>query len=203
MTTNESMQSIIEVLTTAQGKDVNIKIDYHIAASVDFLDATIKNEDGQLRTSVYHKSAAEPYILPFTSDHPRHIHRNIPYAMLLRAARICSHVEDFDVECVRMSVSLLLNDYSPAFISKQINRFFLMNNAISVLNQIDENVYSKLHRTTLNRSTRREKQFSETTINSIESPEVLQDRTWNTSVMYPKYLFDRAFTGHLHDRFHK
>ena len=62
----------------------NIKINYQIDISVDFLDVTITNENGLLRTSIYHKPAAEPYILPYTSTHPRHIHRNIPYAALLQ-----------------------------------------------------------------------------------------------------------------------
>lgn len=203
MTTNESIDDILQQLAKAKGKDVNIKINYLIAASVDFLDVTITNEGGILRTSVFHKTAAEPYILPFTSDHPRHIHRNIPYAALLRAARLCSDVEDFNAECVRMDVYLLLNDYSPDFISRQKQRFFQTNHAMSLLNQLDRNTYQALHRKTLHRLTRREKETAEATLDPIASPAVLQDKIWNSSVMYPKYLFDRAFTVHLHDRFHK
>ena len=145
MTTNESLGEITAQLKRAGNKDVNIKIVYHIATSVDFLDVTISNENGRLRTSVYHKSAAEPYILPFTSDHPRHIHHNIPYAALLRAARLCSNVEDFYAGCVRLDVSQLLNDYPPGFISKHTDRFFRVYNAMSVLNVHDEHVYHRLH----------------------------------------------------------
>ena len=117
MTTNESFDGISEQLKQASHQDVNIQIEYRIATSIDFLDVSITNENGRLKTSVYHKSAAEPYILPFTSDHPRHIHRNIHYAALLRATRLCSNVEDFHAECTRSDVSLLLNDYPPTFIS--------------------------------------------------------------------------------------
>jgi hypothetical protein len=49
-------------LNTAAIKDINIKINYDIDTSVNFLDVTINNEEDQLRTSVYDKSAAEPYI---------------------------------------------------------------------------------------------------------------------------------------------
>ena len=58
MTSNEASSDIRGGLERVKTKDVNIKIEY-----------------GQLRTSIYHKSAAEPYMLPFTSDHPRHIHQ--------------------------------------------------------------------------------------------------------------------------------
>lgn len=203
MTTNESLDEITEQLKWASNKDVNIKIVYHIATAVDFLDVTINNENGRLRTSVYHKSAAEPYILPFTSDHPRHIHRNIPYVALLRAARLCSNVEDFDAECVRLDVSLLLNDYPPAFISKEIDRFFRVNNAMSVLIEHDEQVYRRLHRTVLNQCTRREKRLAEITKDPVTSPAVLQEKRWNANVMYPRYVFDRTITVHLKGRFHK
>ncbi len=84
-----------------------------VNTSVDFLDITITNENSQLRTTIYHKPAAEPYILPYTSDHPRHVHHNIPCAALLRAARICSNVHDFNSECIRINISLLLSPPPP------------------------------------------------------------------------------------------
>ena len=171
--------------------------------SVNFLDVTIINEQGRLRTLVYHKSVAEPYILPYTSDHPRHIHRNIPYAALLRAARLCSNVEDFQAEYIRLDVSLLLNDYPPNFIKMQMARFFRLNQAMLVKNELNPVAYQRLHQTALNRKTRREIKLIEITQDPIRSPNVLQPKRWDTSVMYPRYTFDRAYTVHLHDRFHK
>jgi hypothetical protein len=77
----------------------------------------IQYDNGHLTTSVLHKPTAEPYILPYTLDYPRRIDRNIPYAALLRADRICSDVHDFTIERIRIDMSRLLNDYSPAFIT--------------------------------------------------------------------------------------
>ena len=67
MTTNETIDEIKQRMEQAGNKDVNIKINYQIDRSVDFLDVSIINDDGQLRTQIYHKPAAEPYILPFMS----------------------------------------------------------------------------------------------------------------------------------------
>lgn len=92
MTTNQTGLEISIVLEKAQNKDANIKITSAIDTTVHFLDVTIINENGHLRTTIYRKSTTEPYILPYTSDHPAHIRRNIPFAVLLRAVRICSHV---------------------------------------------------------------------------------------------------------------
>ena len=73
MTTNLSFDQIKAKLDTADHKDRNIRIKYQIQSCVEFLDVVIQNDNGQLTTSVFHKPTAEPYILPYTSDHPRHV----------------------------------------------------------------------------------------------------------------------------------
>lgn len=68
MTTNETIDEIKQRMKQAGNKDVNIKINYQIDRSVNCVDVSIINEDDQLRTKIYHKPAAEPYILPFMSN---------------------------------------------------------------------------------------------------------------------------------------
>jgi hypothetical protein len=145
MATNESIEKLNEQLEKAKNRDINIEITPTIGTSVNFLDGTSTNENGHLRTSIYHQSTAEPYFLPYTSDHPHHIHRNIPYASLLRAARLCSHINDFNSERIRIDMSLLLNQYPPKMITKHFHIFFRINNALPVLHQLDEDMYKQLH----------------------------------------------------------
>ena len=197
MTTNRSIEEINVELHKAQNKDMNINIESTINTSVHFLDVTITNENGQLRTSLFHKPTTEPYILPYTSDHPHHVRRNIPYAALLRAARICSHVNDFNTECIRIDMSLLLNHYPPNFIKKQFHRFFHLNNALPVFNELNEEVYHRLHNQSLYQPTRREKQLGSIIQDPVRNPMVLQPKIWNSNVMYPRYLFDTGLTAHL------
>jgi len=64
--------------------------------SVEFLDVSVERNRGQLKTSVFHKSAAEPYILLYASDHSPHVHANIVNRSLFRAVRLCSSVQDFN-----------------------------------------------------------------------------------------------------------
>jgi hypothetical protein len=203
MTTNQSIDEMNEKLEAANKKDINIKISYTINASVDFLDITIVNENSQLKTAIYHKPAAEPYILPYTSDHPRHIHRNIPYAALLRAARLCSNVHDFNAERIHIDLSLLLNNYPPHFIAKQFLRFFRLNDAMSVLNQLDEQTYDRLHQKSLYQSTRREKQLSQMMEDPVQSPLILQPKIWNKKVMYPHYIFESGQSIGFSQEFYK
>jgi hypothetical protein len=61
------------------------------------------------------------------------------FHMLLEdEGRICSNVHDFTIERIRIDMSLLLNDYPPAFITKHISRFFDQYNAQSVLKRLYE-----------------------------------------------------------------
>ena len=119
MTTNLSLEAITDQLRKADEKDANIRISQSISASVEFLDVLVENKHGQLRTSVFHKPAAQPYVLPFSSDHPRHVHRSTAKGRLLRAVRLCSYVEDFDRERLNVEFTLLLNGYPPRFIAYQ------------------------------------------------------------------------------------
>ncbi len=45
-----------------------------------------------------HKPVAELYILPFLSEHPKHIHSNTIKGALYRAASLSFHLEDFNEE---------------------------------------------------------------------------------------------------------
>jgi hypothetical protein len=74
MTLNESIEKIKELLDDNEKKDPTVHINYTIHESKDFLDVLIENIQGQLKTSVFRKEAAELYILRYTSDYPRHIH---------------------------------------------------------------------------------------------------------------------------------
>ena len=126
-------------------KDVNIDIDYQIRLSADFLDVQMINVNGHLITKVFHNPAAEPFIVPYSSDHPHHVHRNASYAALLRSARLCSSVRDFDMERIRIDLTLLLNEYPPRFIFKQFQRFFRLNNAETIYTRLAEDIYGQLH----------------------------------------------------------
>jgi hypothetical protein len=100
------LDAINQLLDHANDYHPNIKIVRQIGASLSFLDVLIENKNGILATSVYHKEAAEPYIVPFRSDHPRHVFTNIIDVALMRALRYSSSLTAFDHE--RRSIKLML-----------------------------------------------------------------------------------------------
>jgi hypothetical protein len=92
---------------------------------------------------------------------------------------------------------------SPNFISKQFNRFFHLNNAVPVLNQLNEEVYHRLHQKSLYQPTRREKQLHIMIQDPVITPVALQTKIWNKAIMYPRYLFDTGLTINLPKEFYK
>lgn len=102
--------------------DVNIKLEAKMNQSANFLDLHIENENGHLITNVFHKPSYEPYYLPFSSVHPMHMKKNIPYAMFLRAIRYCSTFQLFINERESLRMALLLNKYPNQLISSQFLR---------------------------------------------------------------------------------
>ena len=106
ITSNKSLDSINQMLDEANSFHPNIKLVRQIGASIPFLDVLIENKNGLLATSVYDKMAAEPYLVPFNSDHPRHVFQNIVESALLRALRYSSTWQTFNYE--RRSIQLML-----------------------------------------------------------------------------------------------
>jgi hypothetical protein len=65
----------------------NIKLDYKIARSLPFLKFLLTNDNGILIAAVYYKPVAEPYFVPFISDHPGHEFILVIQTALIRAVR--------------------------------------------------------------------------------------------------------------------
>ncbi|CAF1405277.1 unnamed protein product [Rotaria sp. Silwood1] len=156
MTTNLSKEDILKELDETIKTDSNVKISITISQSLEYLDVTIENNNGHLKISIYHKSASEPYILPYESDHPRHIHANIIYTALVQAARSCSNMEDFDMERLRTEMILLVKGYPPKFIQHHIKKFFVKYDSMSVWTELNREVYQQLRNMLLCRPIKRE-----------------------------------------------
>ena len=111
-TSNESLEIIDRMLDEANQFHSNIKLVRQIGKSTSFLDLFVENNNGVLATSVYHKAMSEPYILPFKSDHPRHIFKSIINAALIRAIRYSSTLSTFNQERQAIKLTLLYNGYN-------------------------------------------------------------------------------------------
>jgi hypothetical protein len=108
-TFNQSKAKLEAVIKKANDFHANIKLEANMGSCVSFLDLLIDNNHGILSTSVYHKPAAEPCVIPFISDHPRHVFSNIIQASLVRAVRYSSTLDIFEKEHRAIRLMLLYN----------------------------------------------------------------------------------------------
>ena len=106
---NRSERELIKLLDEANTWHPNIKLDYKIGQCLPFLDVLLVNNNGILSTSTYHKPAAEPYVVPYISDHPRHVFKNVIQTALTRAIRYSSTFEAYQREQRQIRLMLLYN----------------------------------------------------------------------------------------------
>ena len=190
MTTN-SFDELNILLNQMETKDENIRITRSVGSTIEFLDVFICNDQGQLKTSVFHKPAAEPYLLPFSSEHPRHTHSNTIKGALLRAIRLCSNVEDFDSERLQIELKLLLNGYPLRYVTYQFKKFFEQHNAYALISeQPSEMIYQMLHKKLLHQLSRRQKQYNEFLLNDNTNVPQQQQQQRNQSTITVHFTFE-------------
>ncbi|CAF2184658.1 unnamed protein product [Rotaria magnacalcarata] len=112
------------MLDEANNFHPNIKLVRKIGRNVPFLDVLIENRKGTLTTSVYHKEAAEPYVVPFGSDHPGHVFRNTADTAITRAVRYSRTLSEFEEEIRQMKLMFLYNEYSSRHIHRRLTTLF-------------------------------------------------------------------------------
>jgi hypothetical protein len=115
-TSNEPLEKINHMLDEVNNLHPNIKLVRQLGASVSFLDLFIENKNGTLVTSVFHKQATEPYIVPFKSDHPRQIFKNIIDGVLKGVVRYSFILPAFHAEHRSIKLMLLYNRYMFIFL---------------------------------------------------------------------------------------
>lgn len=82
----------------------------------------MKDEYGQIHTSLFRKKTAGNTILRAESSHPRPLVQSIPYSEYLRLKRNCSQEVDFKTEAKALRDRLLLRGYSRKCLKKAYNK---------------------------------------------------------------------------------
>ena len=123
--------SLIDFLDYLNNVVPSIKFTHEISTdSVNFLDATVlKDEQGYINTDVYQKPTDTHPYLHWTSAHPPHLKRNIPYSQALRLRRICSSTN---------TLRKRIMEYSDFFVACGYERSKVLNEMQRVLTLTQE-----------------------------------------------------------------
>ena len=91
-------------------KDIypNLTLNIETGNSVTFLDLTISiNKDLTLDTNLYVKPTHTSSLLPYNSNHPSHITKNIPKSLICRIKKICSDHRNFLINTSKTHLDLI------------------------------------------------------------------------------------------------
>ena len=89
---------------------------------VPFLDVMVSVCDGVLQTDLYSKPTDSHQFLHWTSCHPKHTKRSLPYGLGFRLNRICSTTEKRQLRVSELTGYLKDRGYSSRLINTQINK---------------------------------------------------------------------------------
>ena len=116
----ESLKEFLAYLNTLHP---NIKFDspaQYSSDTLNFLDVTVSRVGDRLKTDLYSKATDTHQFLEFSSCHPFHTKRSIPYSQTLRLRRICSEDRDFYKRIKELKGYLKARGYDMSMVEKQV-----------------------------------------------------------------------------------
>ena len=143
-TWNATTNELRDLLQSIRTQNTNVHLEITMDSSVHFLNAHIENRNGTLYSRVYHDPTAQKYTLPYVIGHSKGAHSHWLRSALIRAARYCSSVGDFNQERIYLELTCLANGYSLEFVEKRIDHFFTHFDATSLRLFLEQHVYDKL-----------------------------------------------------------
>ena len=95
----------------------------HSSTNIPFLDVSVSlTNDGSISTDLYTKPTDKHQHLLYSSCHPLHTKKAIPFSLALHLRRICSTDATFHTRTAQLTTYLLKRGYNRNFVNKQIRR---------------------------------------------------------------------------------
>ena len=90
---------------------------------VNFLDITVAlNSSNKITTSLYTKPTDSHNYLLYSSEHPRHLLKGIPYSQFLRVRRICTSIIDYRQHALSLASHFIRRGYPKLLVKTAMTR---------------------------------------------------------------------------------
>ena len=80
------------------------------------------NNENELTTSLYTKSTDSHNYLLYSSEHPQHLLRGIPYSQFLRVRRICTNITDYRQHALTLASHFIRRGYPKHLVNTALTR---------------------------------------------------------------------------------
>ena len=122
-------EELLEFIEYLNQQHRTIKFTEEISnVSINFLDITIMtNGEGNLFTTLYCKPTDSHNYLLYSSEHPRHILRGIPYSQFLRVRRICTSILDYRQNALMLLSHFIRRGYPITLVQNAMTKAELHN----------------------------------------------------------------------------
>ena len=99
----------------SDSRGMNSKIKFEVNQStefVNFLDVTVRLIGTTLETTLYSKPTDAHMYLNTSSNHPKHVIKNIPKGQFIRIRRICSNLDKYKRNSAKLNEFLVKRGYN-------------------------------------------------------------------------------------------
>ena len=117
------LRALFEMPATVRQHHPSIRINTTIGSTVHFLDAYLSHENGVMNTKVYRYPNTHDSSLPLIPHVPMCPNSRLFRAALIRAARCCSNVDDFNDEQSRIKLSYHAQGLANVFVAHCLEQF--------------------------------------------------------------------------------
>ncbi|XP_056423852.1 uncharacterized protein LOC130362821 [Hyla sarda] len=138
-----TLDELEQFMDALNNNNLNIHLTHKVnKTNIEFLDIQIQADaNGFIQTNLHRKSTSANTVLHASSAHPTHLIRNIPIGQFLRARRLCSTEQDFEMQARDLEKRFRERGYSNRSIKRAYWRAKKTDRA------------SSLHRTRTNKTT--------------------------------------------------
>ena len=104
---------------------IKFEINYS-TKSVNFLDTTTYIDNNIIRTKLFTKPTDKKQYLHYTSNHPMHVKKSIPFSQALRYRRIIEDDNLLSLELNKLKDKFIIRGYPKTHINNQINKALII-----------------------------------------------------------------------------
>ena len=120
---NGALSSLLSLVEQLNKYHSTIKFELKYSnVTIQFLDTVVYIKNNSLQTTLYTKPTDRKQYLQYSSSHPSHLKKSIPFSQALRYRRIISEPHNLHTQLKNLKLKFKNRNYPPSIINPQINK---------------------------------------------------------------------------------